>query len=269
MALVSKKSRAKGLKKSEQLLGGGTVANQYAIGVIGPDPRRTSVLIVLIFAAAIALSLVFLGFIIIPGVLLIAVAFGAIDRPASVAVTNRGVAVLARSELNGRPRKLLAVLPQGVLADRTVLRSGGYVHLPEFHLWFRNNEYERLLAPAENDAPLAAWAPPVVAGIGAGIAGTPAPGGWAPPPSPPPPPAVAPLPLRSSVPVAPVLQPAQADGVIYCSWCGKERAVDANAIHYCGSMERPALYCMGCGASLEDGAARCPSCGADRTKLSR
>ena len=267
---MSKKGRAKGLKKSEQLLGGGTVANQYGLGVIGPDPRRTSVFIVLVFAVAIALSFVFLGVIIIPGVLLIAVSFGAIDRPASVAVTNRGVAVLARSELNGRPRKLLAVLPQGVLADGTVLRSGGYVHLPEFHLWFRKNEYERLLTTAENEVPLNAWAPPVVAGIGASIPGAPAPGpAWAPPPPPPATPAATPSAVRSSVPVAPVLQAAQAGGVIYCSWCGKERAVDANAIHYCGSMERPAVYCMSCGGPLEDGAARCTSCGTDTTKVSR
>ena len=75
----------------------------YGIGVIGPDPRRTDALLVVVFAVAIALSFVFLGVIIIPGVLLVVVIHGAIDRPASVAVTSRGVAIL--SELNGRPRR--------------------------------------------------------------------------------------------------------------------------------------------------------------------
>ena len=42
--------------------------------------------------------------------------------------------------------RFLTVLPHGVLTDGTVLRTGGYVHLPNFQLWFRKKEYERLLA---------------------------------------------------------------------------------------------------------------------------
>jgi len=57
-------------------------------------------------------------------------------------------------------------------------------------------------------------------------------------------------------------------GVIYCSWCGKERAVNAQAIHHCGSMERPAAYCMSCGSPL-DGAPNCASCGTPSSKVSR
>jgi len=57
--------------------------------------------------------------------------------------------------------------------------------------------------------------------------------------------------------------------VIYCSWCGKERAVDAAAIHYCGSMERPAAFCMSCGTPLAEGAPGCANCGTPATKLSR
>jgi hypothetical protein len=56
--------------------------------------------------------------------------------------------------------------------------------------------------------------------------------------------------------------------VIYCSWCGKERAVNAQAIHHCGSMERPAAYCMSCGSPL-DGAPSCASCGTPSSKVSR
>ena len=121
---MTKRARSRRLRQSEQLLGAGTNAQAYGIGVIGPDPRRTDALLVVVFAAAIALSFVFLGVIIIPGVLLVVVIHGAIDRPASVAVTSRGVAILARSELNGRPRKVLTVLPHGVLTDGTVRRTG-------------------------------------------------------------------------------------------------------------------------------------------------
>jgi hypothetical protein len=65
--------------------------------------------------------------------------------------------------------------------------------------------------------------------------------------------------------------PVQADkrSVIYCSWCGKERAVDAQAIHHCGSMDRPPAYCMNCGTPLAEGADRCASCGTPSTELSR
>ena len=102
---MTNRARSKRLRQSEQLLGAGTNAQAYGIGVIGPDLRRTDALLVVVFAVAIALSFVFLGVIIIPGVLLVVVIHGAIDRPASVAVTSCGVAILARSEPNGRPRR--------------------------------------------------------------------------------------------------------------------------------------------------------------------
>jgi hypothetical protein len=69
---------------------------------------------------------------------------------------------------------------------------------------------------------------------------------------------------ESSVP-----PPAAKPQVVFCSWCGKERAVDAQAIHYCGSMERPAVYCMNCGTPYKDGASDCASCGTPVTKVSR
>jgi hypothetical protein len=236
-------------------MGAGSHAQAYAIGVIGPDPRRTDLLLVMIFAVAIALSFVFLGVIIIPGVLLVAAIHGAIDRPASVAVTNQGVAVLARSELNGRPRKLLTVLPHGVLTDPTVRRSGSYVHLPNFELWFRKKEYERLLATADTNLVATQRAAPVPAGMAMRVPSTPNP--------------TAPSP-RSTVALAvpPSSRPENGSDVIYCSWCGKQRAVDAQSIHYCGSMERPSVYCMTCGTALE-GAATCTSCGTPATKISR
>ena len=129
MAMTTK-ARTRGLKKTQQLLGAGADVRSYGIGVIGPDPRRTIALIVIVFAAAIALSFIFLNVIIIPSVLLVLVIFGAIDRPASLAMTDRGVAVFGRSEITGRPRKFLTVLPPSVLGDRGVVQSNSRVHLP-------------------------------------------------------------------------------------------------------------------------------------------
>jgi hypothetical protein len=258
---MTKRTRSKGLRKSEQLIGSGN-AREYGIGVIGPDPRRTDLFLVAIFAVAIALSFVFLGVIIIPGVLLVAAIHGAIDRPASAAVTNQGIAILARSELSGQPRKVLTVLPHGVLTDGTVLRSGGYVHLPNFHLWLRKKEYERLLAAVSTNPVTRQWAAPVPAGVGARLPNGSSPASAAPNGAP----AIASSSATPTTTGSPASQPE--NDVIYCSWCGKQRALNAQAIHYCGSMERPVAYCMKCGTSLE-GVPACTSCGTPATQVSR
>jgi hypothetical protein len=218
-----------------------------------------------VFAATVAVSFVFFGVIIIPGVLLLVAVFGAIDRPASVAVTNRGVAVLARSGVNGGPSKLLTVLPAGVLADPTVSRSGSYVHLPSLHLWFRKKEYERLLGATNGNSVPRQWAAPLAVGVAAGIPGDPGPRPAAPSGAV----AVATSPVRGAMPGSQAVPAENESGVIYCSWCGKQRAVNAAAIHYCGSMERPAVYCMKCGTSFAEGATACTSCGTPATQLSR
>jgi hypothetical protein len=57
--------------------------------------------------------------------------------------------------------------------------------------------------------------------------------------------------------------------IIYCSWCGNQRASDAVAIHHCGSLDRPAVYCMNCGTLLGSGAPTCTSCGTPATSVSR
>jgi len=114
-------------------------------------------------------------------------------------------------------------------------------------------------------------------GAGGGAGGGPGPAPqWGPPAGPSgsfvPQPAVA-TPGAVAVAVAPGAAaagavPGAGSNVIFCSWCGKERAVDAQAIHYCGSMERPAVYCMHCGSSL-NGASNCASCGTPSSKISR
>jgi hypothetical protein len=82
--------------------------------------------------------------------------------------------------------------------------------------------------------------------------------------------------VQAGAPVPPSASPAAVDvqtrgnaGVIYCSWCGKERAVDAQSIHHCGSMQRPPAYCMNCGTALAEGAPSCTACGTPSTQLSR
>jgi hypothetical protein len=263
MAMMGKRARSKGRRKSERLLGTGTVANEYAIAYIGPNPRRTTAYMVMVLAVVIALSFVIFGIVIIPGILLLGSIFEAIERPASVVVTNQGLAVFARSEFSGRPRKVLAVLPHGTLTSPTVLRSGAFVNLPEFHLWLHKKEYERLLKAGDGKLVTNAWDSPVPVGVGAKI------------PGPNPKAAsitstrsVAPIPPQGNIHQSPPFQPQSVGGVIYCSWCGKERAVNAPAIHHCGSKERPVVYCMGCGTPFGDNVTYCASCGIPVTQKS-
>jgi hypothetical protein len=259
---MRERTRARGRRNSEKVLGAGIAVEEYGVGIIGPDPRGTAAVILLGFAAIVAVTVLYFGIIIIPGFLLLAAIYGAIDRPASFAVTDRGLAVLARSEFNGRPRKVITVLPETVLDSPTVVRSRGFVHLPEVHLWMRKKEHERLLGAARG-ASLRPWATPVPTGVGAAAMNVP--GGIA----------TAPPPVAFSAPVANGMndgaarRPDSADDVVFCSWCGKERAVNAQAIHYCGSMERPAVFCMHCGTAFHEGAAACGSCGTPATQLSR
>lgn len=54
---------------------------------------------------------------------------------------------------------------------------------------------------------------------------------------------------------------------IYCPWCAKPRAVNAHAIHHCGPLDRPAVYCTHCGEALTESTGRCSSCDAPATKV--
>jgi hypothetical protein len=75
-------------------------------------------------------------------------------------------------------------------------------------------------------------------------------------------------PGQSPLPAAPPVPP-DASRTIYCSWCGKPRAADAQAIHHCGAKDRPVVYCMNCGTPFEAGAVNCASCGTPVTQVSQ
>jgi hypothetical protein len=137
-------TREKRLAQSQHFLTGRGTARAYGVGAIGPDPRRTVFFILCGVAAVAFLSFVVYSVIVFPGVLLIWAVFVAVERSTSVVVTDEGMAILARSEFNGRPRRFVALLPPGMLTDPTVQRSGRYVHLPTYGLWLRKKEYEAL-----------------------------------------------------------------------------------------------------------------------------
>lgn len=48
---------------------------------------------------------------------------------------------------------------------------------------------------------------------------------------------------------------------MFCRWCAKERDPGSLAIHHCGSLTRPPVYCMQCGTELGSDATTCAECG--------
>jgi len=142
------RTRNKGLQASQKLLGSTTRAIAYGIGLIGPDPRATTAFIV-VGAVVLVLLFVFVaGAIVIPGVLALALIYYAIDQPTAVVVTSTGLAILTRSVVSGRPKKLLFVVPLGVFADSEVRTSRGFVELPAERVWLRKREFELLSSAA-------------------------------------------------------------------------------------------------------------------------
>ncbi len=143
-AAMRTSTRNKRLSQSQRFLGGQGTARAYGVGEIGPDPRRTLVFILCGVVAVAFLSFVIYSVIVFPGVFLIWAVYVAVERSTCVVVTDGGVALLARSEFNGRPRKLVATLPPGILSEPNIQRSGRYVHLPTYGLWLRKKEYDHL-----------------------------------------------------------------------------------------------------------------------------
>ncbi len=127
-------------------MGGRRIGRAYGVGEIGPDPRRTAFFIVCGVVVVAFLSFIIYSVIVVPGVLLIWAVYVAIERSSCVVVTDEQVAVLARSEFSGRPRRFIGWLPREVLTAANVYRSGGYVHLPTLHLWLRKKEYDLLVS---------------------------------------------------------------------------------------------------------------------------
>ncbi len=139
MAMTAR-ARAKGLRKSRELLGPDVAVRAFGIGVVGPDPRQTATVIVLA-AAAVAVLFVLVLNVIPPGgvlgVVILLVIYWLIDRPAAVVIADRGVAILERSWWSGVPTRIAKLLAPGSLAGSCARRTGGYVHVPAHQLWLR------------------------------------------------------------------------------------------------------------------------------------
>jgi hypothetical protein len=152
---IGRRTRKKGLLASQELLGSNTRAIAYGMGLAGPDPRATTACMVVGAVGLAAFFLFVAGAIAIPGALALALIYYAIDQPVAVVVTNTGVAILTRSVVTGRPRKLLFSISHGVLADSQVQTTWRFVKLPAERVWLRKREFEFLsLATASLTHPI-------------------------------------------------------------------------------------------------------------------
>jgi len=150
---VRASTRSKRLQQSQRFLSGPSTARAYAVGEVGPDPRRTWFLILTSAVVVALVSLVLYSVVVVPGVFLIWAIYVAVERSVCVVLTDGGMAVLARSEFTGRPRKFVGLLPSEALFDSNVQRSGRYVLLPTYRLWLRKKRYDSLVCALRASQP--------------------------------------------------------------------------------------------------------------------
>src|ERR1700730_9965145 len=140
---VSDRARAKGAQSARQLLLAPTDIREYVIGRGNPRVTTGAIVACSIFASAFLVALAF-GTILLPGGLLLIYVIHAVRPPRAVVVADQGVAVLEKSFLNGRPTKVLGMIPAGILS---VADTGGHHTEVDFggeRISFAKREAERL-----------------------------------------------------------------------------------------------------------------------------
>jgi hypothetical protein len=154
---MSERSRRKAIQAVERLVEPGAVVAAYAPGRTGPEPVRS---VVGLLAGAIGVSVVIAvltGVILIPGVLLLLVAYYVINGPRGIALANGGVVLVGRSLWTDRPNKVLTHVPYQAIASVTEdTGSRVRLNLGVEQIWVLRKEYERILMAAGLPVPSAA-----------------------------------------------------------------------------------------------------------------
>ena len=140
----TKRARAKSVAKAQALLGEGNI-HGYAFGETGPNPTYTMWALVggavLIFAMTFA---IFRVGIIVGGLIVFAIRYY-VNPPCSIAVADRGVALLKRGFWNMHPTELVAKLPHDI-TNNVVQDSGSRVQidLGVERVWVTKKEFAHL-----------------------------------------------------------------------------------------------------------------------------
>ena len=155
---LSGRAREKGMQKASTLLPPETRLRTYAVGR-GHGRMTTGAMVAGgIFLAAFVVALA-LGFILIPGGLLLVFVISEVRPPRAVVITDQGIGVLARSIWTGRPSKVLALLP--LVPLRSPSPSGSVViALGPDRITFSRAEFNAVSAAAELAAAPTASSPP-------------------------------------------------------------------------------------------------------------
>jgi hypothetical protein len=142
---VSDRARAKGAQSARQLLPAPTDIRDYVVGRGNPRLTTGAIVACSIFACAFLVALAF-GTVLLPGGLLLIYVIHAVRPPRAIVVADQGVAVLEKSFLNGRPTKVLAMIPAGMLS---VAGASGHQTSVDFgaeRISFAKREVQRLSA---------------------------------------------------------------------------------------------------------------------------
>lgn len=141
---ASERTRRKLAERSSRLLEPGSSVDGVVLGRAHARMTTPVAVLVGLFGVAFVVGLAF-GVLLFPGVILLLVLASWIRPPRVVAVADRGVAVLSRSTLTGRPSKVVATLPHGGVASALRQAGGGPVPLGSDRITFSRRERARLL----------------------------------------------------------------------------------------------------------------------------
>jgi hypothetical protein len=139
--------RAKGVAKTQELLGGQGTCRMYAFGVTGPEPRRSWWFIVGGLIAVCVVIAVTTGRLIAPGILGVGLLRLAVNTPRGVGVADEGVVVTRESFWNARPVSIVVLLSLDALfAQVGATKSHVRLQLGAEQIWLRRKEHEILVA---------------------------------------------------------------------------------------------------------------------------
>lgn len=150
----STRSRQKGAAAAARLLDPGTTPREYVVGHAHARLTTGAIVAISVFSFVFLVALA-MGYIIIPGGLLLIFVYQSVRPPRAIVVADQGLAVLNRSWFNGRPSKVVTLVGHPAFPVSSAVRTGNKVTFPlgDERIACSGKEYERLLAAATATAP--------------------------------------------------------------------------------------------------------------------
>jgi hypothetical protein len=145
----SARSRKKAAASAARLLDPDVVVREYVVGRAHARMTSGATVALVVFAVAFVVALL-AGQLILPGALLLLIIYNSVVPPRGIVVADHGLALFARSFWNGRPSKVLALLPFTALDPYKTQVKGSKVtiSLANDQVTLSRKEFERLTASA-------------------------------------------------------------------------------------------------------------------------